>query len=491
MYLGIHRALVFQGGGSLGAYEAGAYKSINEELSGFFRKEGRENEPTFHIVAGTSIGAINSAILVSFVKENKTWEGSGERLVDFWEYVSKQSSVDSMPYFTHYWDSWRKVNKHIASGEAARRYFSTKEFIFKGVPNVFIPKTPLPDTRFFDPSNTWYVYDNKPLKASLERFAKFPISTSFENDEPRLLLVAVDVQEATPVVFDSYEKEDGTRKSEYGKYGRMKSDGSPKNPENETYEHVIRYEEGIRSDFVLASSSVPVNYDYTRLNVETRTLAVEGQNENAAMEEKNRPSSNSNTSLRFFWDGGLLANTPLRQTVIAHRHYWHRVRKLEDNIPRLKFGIINLHPAKQEYLPSDYDGVVDRKNDIIYHDRTEFDEFVAVLVSDYAMLAKSLIKLAEDNGAGKEALEKILKEKTNAVFLATGKHGLYGDMLKGRVDVDFVARLERKNDSHTISNKTFDFSKTTIQQLIQDGYEETKEQMKQILADLNKELSDT
>ena len=87
-----------------------------------------------------------------------------------------------MPYFTHYWDSWRSVNRHIASGESARRYFRTKEFIFKGVPNVFIPKTPLPDTRFFDPSNTWYVYDNKPLKASLERFAKFPISTSFEND---------------------------------------------------------------------------------------------------------------------------------------------------------------------------------------------------------------------------------------------------------------------------------------------------------------------
>ncbi len=86
MNLGIHRALVFQGGGSLGAYEAGAYKGMNEELSGFFRKEGRENEPTFHIVSGTSIGAINSAILVSFVKENKTWEGSGERLVEFWEY---------------------------------------------------------------------------------------------------------------------------------------------------------------------------------------------------------------------------------------------------------------------------------------------------------------------------------------------------------------------------------------------------------------------
>ena len=63
--------------------------------------------------------------------------------------------------------------------------------------------------------------------------------------------------------------------------------------------------------------------------------------------------------------------------------------------------------------------------------------------------------------------------------------------MKGRVDVDFVARLERKNDGHTISNKTFDFSKTTIQQLIQDGYEETKEQMKDVLAKIRRESSGT
>ena len=176
----------------------GPTKYISEELSGFFRKEGRGNEPIFHIVSGTSIGAINSAILVDYVKENKTWEGSGERLVEFWEYVSKRSSVESIPHFTHYWDSWRKLDRRIASGESARRYFSAKEFIFKGVPNVFIPRTPFLDTRFFDPSNTWYIYDNRPLKESLEKFAKFPISTSFEKGEPRLLLVAVDVRSSLP-----------------------------------------------------------------------------------------------------------------------------------------------------------------------------------------------------------------------------------------------------------------------------------------------------
>ena len=219
----------------------------------------------------------------------------------------------------------------------------------------------------------------------------------------------MDVQEATPVVFDSYEKEDGTRKSEYGRYGRVKFGGSVKNPENnEKFEHVIRYDDGIKADFVLASCSVPVNYDYTRLNVETRTLAVGGQGDNADIVDSNRhSSSNGSNSLRFFWDGGLLANTPLRQVVMAHREYWHRVRKLEDNnIPRLRYGIINLHPAKQEYLPFDYDGVVDRKNDIIYHDRTQFDENVAVLMSDFATFTKSLIKLAEEKGVSKEGTAK-------------------------------------------------------------------------------------
>lgn len=251
----VNRALIFQGGGSLGAYEAGAYKAIKEELSlQFSRAKRMGNEPLFHIVSGTSTGAINAAILVSYVKENKTWEGSDERLVKFWDDLSTESYVERIPYFTHYWDSWHRLDKRIASGESARRYFSTKELILKGVPNVFVPKTPLLDSRFFDPLNTWFIYDNKPLKESLEKFAKFPISTSYEKGEPRLLLVAVDVQEATPVVFDSYEKEDGTRKSEYGRYGRMKSGGSANDQDNEAFEYVIRYEDGIKSDFVLASS---------------------------------------------------------------------------------------------------------------------------------------------------------------------------------------------------------------------------------------------
>ena len=81
-----HRALIFQGGGSLGAYEAGAYKAAFELLTERDKILGRQDKPMFHIVAGTSIGAMNAVVLVSYVKENKTWQGSAERLIEFWEY---------------------------------------------------------------------------------------------------------------------------------------------------------------------------------------------------------------------------------------------------------------------------------------------------------------------------------------------------------------------------------------------------------------------
>ncbi len=64
------RALVLQGGGALGAYQVGA---INALLERIYKKDNEDNSnsrPFFDIIAGTSIGAINAAILVSSFKEN-------------------------------------------------------------------------------------------------------------------------------------------------------------------------------------------------------------------------------------------------------------------------------------------------------------------------------------------------------------------------------------------------------------------------------------
>jgi predicted acylesterase/phospholipase RssA len=462
------RALVFQGGGSLGAYEAGAYKAFYELASERDKSIGRKDRPLFDIVAGTSIGAMNASVLVSYVKEKKTWRGSPERLIEFWEYLATESVVDKMPGFTQWWDYSHSLNNVVATSESARRYYNTKQFIFRGVPNVFKPSQTLTDKTFLDPSNVWYLYSNEPLKQSLEKFAKFPIATSYEKKEPRLLLVAVDVQEGSTVVFDSYEKADGSRKTEYGRYGQEFAHNG-----DEGFEHVIRYNNGIEVEFVLASGSVPVNYDYTEIMVENYSNKHEVNSENED-KKKSQNRKTVNKKVRYFWDGGIIANTPLREAVLEHRRYWHLVRKTE--VPLLRAFIINVHPIKQEYLPANYDGVVDRKNDLTYHDRTLFDERMVIMITDYVRMIKSLIKLAKDNKIRETLVDNILQQQALSRNYMTGKRSTYADLIKNMVSVDLVMRIERKNDIHTIANKTFDFSSITIEQLIKDGYEEAIDQ---------------
>ena len=103
--------------------------------------------------------------------------GQPERLVDFWNYLSKDSMVETNPFFKPWWDYWHAINREIATGEAARRYFSAKEFAIFGVPNVFYPHRPTRDSKFYDSDNTWYRYSNEPLRRSLETVCK--ISNSY------------------------------------------------------------------------------------------------------------------------------------------------------------------------------------------------------------------------------------------------------------------------------------------------------------------------
>ena len=82
----VQRALVLQGGGAPGAYQAGAFKGLYEKLRKMVVNDN--DVPLFDIIAGTSIGAINGAILVSYFVENKTWDGASENLRHFGKYLS-------------------------------------------------------------------------------------------------------------------------------------------------------------------------------------------------------------------------------------------------------------------------------------------------------------------------------------------------------------------------------------------------------------------
>ena len=111
----IQRALLLQGGGALGAYQAGAFKALYEKIINDKDRNGDiDNAPLFDIIAGTSIGAINAAILVSYFLENKTWNGSAKRLEEFWKYLSTPT-----PQISEALKQWRtekeKGNPSIAS----------------------------------------------------------------------------------------------------------------------------------------------------------------------------------------------------------------------------------------------------------------------------------------------------------------------------------------------------------------------------------------
>ena len=68
-------------------------------------------------------------------------------------------------------------------------------------------------------------------------------------------------------MFDRYEKEYGTRYREFEFDNKLQEEYNDNNNNKGMFEQVIRYDDGITSDFVLASCSVPVNYEYTKLNV--------------------------------------------------------------------------------------------------------------------------------------------------------------------------------------------------------------------------------
>ena len=445
------RALVFQGSVALGVFEAGVFKKLYDII-----KENDTNwkKHMFDIVAGTSAGAINAAILTSHVKQKQSWEGSAEKLEQYWKDHLSSPTPAITKQGTYWWDEnyqwWGKYyhnviprssdDRTVASEEAARRYYSTKYFFTYGVPHVFSPILPFPelDIKFFDnnpsfpPTNLWHRYSNKPLKDSLEhidrkgdKFVDFPLTTSFKKEEPRFLAVSVDVQNAKAVTFDSYSK-----KSVFQAY----------NPHTGHYEdHTVNYDKGIMPEHVMASASFPVYFDYE---------LVDG---------------------RKFWDGGLLSNTPLRELLQAHRDYWHKDRKAE-KVPDLEVYIVNVWPSVEFTIPTDHDGVIERKNDISHCDQTEYDQKVAFFVSDYYNLANELLDLAKRKGASKEEIDEILLSPAKSIK-RTGIRRKFKDLLERRFELLRVVTIENKDDPNSISNKWADYTEETINKLFSDGEE--------------------
>ena len=103
----IQRALVLQGGGALGAYDAGVFQALYDNIN---TDDGR---PLFDIVAGTSSGAMNAAIIVSNVIE-KGWDYSVSKLNEFWEYVATTPYIQNIPGFNTWWTNLHNMNSNVS-----------------------------------------------------------------------------------------------------------------------------------------------------------------------------------------------------------------------------------------------------------------------------------------------------------------------------------------------------------------------------------------
>jgi NTE family protein len=64
------------------------------------------------------------------------------------------------------------------------------------------------------------------------------------------------------------------------------------------------------------------------------------------------------------------SNTLLREVLQAHRDYWTKVRRLTEDIPKLKVYIV----TKEEEIPQGFDEITDKQYDVLFHDETKYDE---------------------------------------------------------------------------------------------------------------------
>lgn len=164
--------LVMQGGGSLGAYECGVYKAL--------LRQGIK----FDIVSGTSIGAINAAIIAGSKNEKPDKD-----LEDFWIEIAESATANII------WDTLRPVmstfygatfgNSRVFSPAWHMSHWSSPEYIGTGTA-AWLPL---------------HLYNLSGLRDTLHRYVDFAKISA--TNIPRLILSCTDIKSSEPVIYDS------------------------------------------------------------------------------------------------------------------------------------------------------------------------------------------------------------------------------------------------------------------------------------------------
>jgi NTE family protein len=168
-------ALLLQGGGALGAYQAGVYEALAEA----------DLDPDW--VAGISIGAINGALIAGNAPEVRV-----DKLRAFWEGVT-----------TKPWWCWSERDSLLLKGDAARQWLNQLNAGFAmvgGASGFFTPRFPAPWLHPPGTADATSIYDTSGLKATLETLIDFD---RLNANAMRFSIGAVNVRSGNFVYFDT------------------------------------------------------------------------------------------------------------------------------------------------------------------------------------------------------------------------------------------------------------------------------------------------
>lgn len=169
----MNHVLVLQGGGALGAYQAGAFEAM--AVKGY--------RPDY--VAGISIGAINSALIAGNRPEHRV-----ERLRAFWELVSRGEPLSN---------TWIDMLAPVAT-RGLLNDMHASQAMFAGVQGFYLPRNPAP---FFNrPGTAGAVsfYDTAPLRETLLELVDFDYLNS---GKMRFAVGAVNIETGNQIYFDN------------------------------------------------------------------------------------------------------------------------------------------------------------------------------------------------------------------------------------------------------------------------------------------------
>jgi NTE family protein len=168
--------LLLQGGGALGAYQAGVYQALAEA----------DLHPDW--VAGISIGAINSAIIAGNPPEERV-----AKLRAFWQ------AITTNPLF----DWTAAADRFAPKGDIARSFFnqmSAAWALVGGAPGFFTPRQPGPWLQPAGCLDATSFYETKLLKVTLERLVDFD---RINSGEMHFTVGAVNARTGNLVRFDN------------------------------------------------------------------------------------------------------------------------------------------------------------------------------------------------------------------------------------------------------------------------------------------------